>query len=474
MRMLLGWSVIEVQSGWTTVTLGELGVWGSGGTPSKSNPRYYGGDVSWAVIGDLNDQTLSSTTAFITREGLNNSSAKLVQPNTLLIAMYGSIGKLAVTAIECATNQAIAFCVPYEQATSTKYLYWALRHARPELMERGQGAGQQNISQTILKSFEIKLAPLSEQTRIVHALDGLLAQVDTLKARLDALPALIKRFRQSVLSVAYSGELTSIWRKEAKPYLNCLHEDFPESTAPYWEKKTVLAIAKNEKYSIGIGPFGSNLKVSDYKDRGHPLVFVREIRAGRFDDERTRYISNEKFVELAAHRAKPGDILVTKMGDPPGDTSIYPEHLPEAVITSDCIKLRIDAKQASRDFIYYQMKSEAFRAKVLEISAGVAQQKVSLANFKELELAIPPLEEQTEIVQRIRQLLAFADQLEARLADARQRVDALTQSILAKAFRGELVPQDPNDEPASVLLERIAAQRAADPKPKRGRKTAAH
>ena len=86
---------------------------------------------------------------------------------------------------------------------------------------------------------------------------------------------------------------------------------------------------------------------------------------------------------------------------------------------------------------------------------------------------MPPLIEQTEIVRRVEQLFAFADQLEAKVATAQARIDRLTQSILAKAFRGELVPQDPNDEPASVLLERIQAQRAAAPKAKRGRKATA-
>ncbi len=92
--------------------------------------------------------------------------------------------------------------------------------------------------------------------------------------------------------------------------------------------------------------------------------------------------------------------------------------------------------------------------------------------LKEIELPDPGIDEQTEIVRRVEQLFAFADQLEARVKAAQARIDRLTQSILAKAFRGELVPQDPNDEPASVLLERIKAQRAAVPKARRGRRAA--
>lgn len=103
---------------------------------------------------------------------------------------------------------------------------------------------------------------------------------------------------------------------------------------------------------------------------------------------------------------------------------------------------------------------------------GVAQKGINLADVRRLPVALPPYEEQTEIVRRVERLFAFADQLEARVEAAQARIDRLTQSILAKAFRGELVPQDPNDEPASVLLERIKAQRAAVPKARRGRRAA--
>jgi type I restriction enzyme S subunit len=103
---------------------------------------------------------------------------------------------------------------------------------------------------------------------------------------------------------------------------------------------------------------------------------------------------------------------------------------------------------------------------------GVAQKGINLADVRRLPIALPSRTAQREIVDRVEQLFTYADQLEAKVAAAKQRIDALTQSLLAKAFRGELVPQDPTDEPASALLERIRAQRAATPKPKRGRKAA--
>ena len=115
----------------------------------------------------------------------------------------------------------------------------------------------------------------------------------------------------------------------------------------------------------------------------------------------------------------------------------------------------------------------AFRARSEDTAVGTGVRHLRVGDVSNLLIPVPPTDEQNEIVRRVEQLFAFADNLEANVASAKNRIDHLTQSILAKAFRGELVPQDPNDEPASVLLERIKAQRAAAPKAKRSRKTSA-
>jgi type I restriction enzyme S subunit len=167
---------------WSDCTLADLGGWGSGGTPNKSHPEFYEGGIPWLVIGDLNDGLVSSAASTISDLGLANSSAKVVEPGAVLVAMYGSIGKLGLAGIRCATNQAIAHCVVNPVLVTPPYLMVALRSMRRELLARGQGGTQANISQTILKAWPIRLPPLAEQHCIVAKVDELMALCDELEA----------------------------------------------------------------------------------------------------------------------------------------------------------------------------------------------------------------------------------------------------------------------------------------------------
>jgi type I restriction enzyme S subunit len=313
------------------------------------------------------------------------------------------------------------------------------------LGEKSTGSLYPTVNNNIILNYTIPLPPLGEQKRIVEKLDAILPKVISAKARLEKMPTILKKFRQSVLAAACSGRLTEDWREG---------KDLPE-----WKEKTIDQIKHPDQYSIGIGPFGSNLKVCDYRESGHPLVFVREIRSQTFSGINKKYVDAEKFKELKAHYVQSGELLITKMGAPPGDVAIYPENCEVAVITSDCIKLKVNEKIAFKKFIYYQMMGQNFRNNVLSISGGVAQQKVNLKNFKLITLSLPPLEEQHEIVCRIEKLFALADSLESKYKKAMESIEKIEQAVLAKAFRGELVPGDPNDEPAEELLKRILAEK---------------
>ena len=186
---------------------------------------------------------------------------------------------------------------------------------------------------------------------------------------------------------------------------------------------------------------------------------ARKVSRSILDEHKDRYSINE------------GDFIYGKIGTI-GSATRVPSN-GEYTISANVILVKPISGKVDPTYHWLFWRSPL----AVEISAkdskATSQAAFGIKKMRKIQLTYPPLAEQTEIVRRVEQLFAFADQLEAKVASAKTRIDHLTQSILAKAFRGELVPQDPNDEPASVLLERIKAQRAASPKAKRSRKASA-
>lgn len=354
--------------------------------------------------------------------------------------------------------------------------------------------GQRRVPAHYLKAAELPVPPLAEQRRIVAKLDALTARTARARADLDRIPALAARYRQAILTRAFSGDLTAEWRShlaltavgetvtrirsqrsaDRKLARRCEVASEPDTELPAtWSWVSPDEVADNTAYSLGIGPFGSNLVQADYRDSGKRLIFVRDIRRARFDHEGARYVTPEKASSLYQHTVSGGEVLITKMGDPPGDTALYPQDGDLAVITADCVKLKPHPELATAEFLVFAIRGDVVKDQLAEVTAGVAQQKISLERFRKIALPIPPLDEQLEIVRRIESAFAEIDRLTAEAAAARRLLDRLDEAVLAEAFRGELVPQDPADEPASVLLERIRAERAAAPKSKRARRKAA-
>ncbi|MBC8878987.1 restriction endonuclease subunit S [Pseudomonas cerasi] len=444
----------ELPSGWARTTLGTVADWGAGGTPSRSEPNFYGGKIPWIKSGELNSRYIKTTEESITEEAIKSSSAKIFPAGSVAIAMYGAtIGKTAILGIDASTNQACAVGVPVEGLIGKGYLYRLLQNEKAAFIEKGKGGAQPNISQAVIKAHEIGLPPLAEQTRIAAKLDELLAQVDTLKARIDGIPALLKRFRQSVLAAAVSGRLTK----------NIEGSDLP----PEWLLVNFSTVVSDLRYGTAQkcdynGGETGVLRIPNIGDNG---IRLNDLKSSNFSPAEIRKLSLKK-----------GDILLIRSNgsvDLVGKSAVVGSREEGLLFAGYLIRVRPNAEKAIDKYINYWLKSPAVR-QVIEMTARSTSgvNNINSEEIKSLIFTMPPLSEQNEIVSRVEQLFALADQLEAKVASAQNCIDRLTQSILAKAFRGELAPQDPNDEPASMLLERIKAQRATAPKARRGRQAA--
>lgn len=192
----------EKKLGWSRIPLAKIGSWGSGGTPTSTRKDYYiNGTIPWAVIGDLNNDIMTSTEAKITEKALEESSSKLVPQGSILIAMYGaSIGKTAISGIECCTNQAIAHCIVDTNLVSREYFFIVAKSLKRHLIQEGKGAAQPNISQSVLKHLIIDLPPLPEQELIVEMVDSLMVLCDELDLSLRQSETLMEQFSRSVVS----------------------------------------------------------------------------------------------------------------------------------------------------------------------------------------------------------------------------------------------------------------------------------
>jgi len=190
-------------SHWEIKKMPKVVKWGSGGTPKKTVKEYYeNGTIPWLIIGDLNDGIITRSVSKITELGLQNSSAKMIPAGTLLVAMYGSIGKLGITDIECCTNQAIAFAEEM-YGVITKYMYYYMAMMKSELISKGKGGTQKNISQTVLNSLDVIVPPIPEQEHIVARIEELFSELDKGVETLQTVKQQLKVYRQAVLKEAF-------------------------------------------------------------------------------------------------------------------------------------------------------------------------------------------------------------------------------------------------------------------------------
>jgi len=403
---------------------------------------------------------------------------KIAEKNDILLSIRAPVGPTNLCPEKSCIGRGLASIRAFEEQ-SQKYLIHYFRYIEPWLSEQGTGSTFKAISGGFVRDIDVLVAPLNEQIRIADKLDSILAKVDRAQARLDKIPGILKRFRQSVLAAATSGELTKEWRdsniNESTVFseIQELKINWARENAQHNEANRVLKRATeydNKKPRINVELPSSwafesledcvlmivdcHNKTAPYVQSGIPLIRTSNIRDGKFIWEDLKFVDEETYA-FWSKRCPPeqGDIIFTREA-PMGEAAIIPPGQ-KVCLGQRTMLIRPIESHISASYLLLTIMDPGFkrRSDLLAVGTGVKHYRVG--DVSNLKIPIPSSSEQTEIVRRVHDLFALAEVVEKNYVDTIQRVNLLSKSVLAKAFRGELVTQDSNDEPASKLLERI-------------------
>lgn len=301
-----------------------------------------------------------------------------------------------------------------------------------------------NLNQRLLRSLPCAVPPLAEQQRIADKLDTLLTRIDACRDRLDRVGPLLQRFRQSVLTTAFNGALTETWRQT--------------HARPAWQAASLADLG------VVSGGLTKNAK-RDALPRRHRYLRVANVYLNRLELDDVAEIGATES-EFEKTRLESGDLLIVEGNgsiDQVGRVAMWRGELQDCCHQNHLIRWRA-GKGVLPEFVLYWLMSPAGRSALMErASSSSGLHTLSISKVSSIVVPCPSLDEQAEIVTQIDRLLRLATRLEARRTAADHQLQHVTPSALAKAFRGELVPQDPNDEPAEALLARIRSQREVAP-----------
>ena len=413
----------EVPEGWIWTTLGNIGVWQAGGTPSRSNKSYYGGRIPWLKTGDLNDGMITNIPESITEEAVANSSAKINPAGSVLIAMYGAtIGKLGILSFPATTNQACCACIEYCAITQHYLFYFLLSH-RDMFIAKGGGGAQPNISKEIIVNTAIPLPPLAEQERIVTEIESWFALIDEIEQGKADLQTTIKQTKSKILDLAIHGKLVPQDPNDepAIELLKRINPDFTPCDNGHSRKlPQSWCICRLKDLCIFLSR-GKSPKYSE-TDKTFP-VFAQKcnLKDGGISLEQAKFLDPSTICKWSEeYKLKTGDVLVNSTGTGTvGRTRLFHEKClgkyPFVVPDSHVSVIRV-AKGITPQYLYAYISSNIIQQYIEDNLAGSTNQKeLYIGVLEQMEIFIPPFPEQQRIVQKIEVLFSSLDEIQKAL-----------------------------------------------------------
>ncbi|MCX9559288.1 restriction endonuclease subunit S [Vibrio cholerae] len=418
----------QVPGHWNAVSLKWISQRYAGGTPDKSNDAYWDeGEIPWLNSGSVNDGYITEPSAYITREGFANSSAKWIPENALVMALAGqgkTKGMVAQLGIRATCNQSMAAIIPKEKFTP-RFLYWWLVSNYQNIRNMAGGEQRDGLNLDMLGSIPCPLLPLPEQTAIADFLDRETGRIDTLLTKKRRLIELLKEKRTALISRIVTRGLP-----EAETGLEP-HTRFKNSGIEWlgqvpegWDVKKVWIERVSRNIELQDGNHGEqHPKAEDYVGEGIPFVMANHIDNGKIDFNKCNYIEKEQADSLRIGFSNEGDVLLTHKGTIGRVGIVQKSHFPYVMLTPQVTYYRC-LREIQNRFLFWLMQSKFWQDQ-LKLLAGLGSTRayIGLLDQKTLSFLIPPEKEQFAIA-------AYLDRETSKLDRLVEKVDAVIARLL--------------------------------------------
>lgn len=441
-----------------------------GGTPKNaSDPANFDPNgTPWLTPADLSGyarSTIGTGRRSLSQLGLRNSASRTLPAGTVLVSSRAPVGYCAVAANEVCTNQGFRSLLCDDSVDPFFIRYYVL-YSRAYLEDNASGTTFKELSGSALGGLIFPIPTIDSQRRIVARIDELFGELDDGETALALARNELETYRKALLKAAVTGELTADWRAANPPdyaggdplgrriladnatstrsrtarkpeSVGVVENSWP-SLPSGWCYASLESLLADEPNALTDGPFGSKLKSEHYRDAGPRVVRLQNIgKLGQFVDARA-HISAEHFDSLAKHHVEAGDLVVAILGETAPRAALIPESFGLGLVKADCFKIRLD-ERIGKHFVWAWLNSSIVQGRLASAIKGVGRPRIGMQNIRTLPVPVPPPEERDELETTLAWALASQAEQLAAVTEFAENAQILRQSILAAAFRGDLV-----------------------------------
>lgn len=431
----------DLPTGWEWAKISDISDVIRGASPRpKGDPRYFGGRIPWIMISDISKETgkfISKTRDFVTEDGSKKS--RFLKKGSLILSNSGTVCVPKILAVDGCIHDGFVTFPELPSNMDILYAYFWFEYIRHRIVnENRQGITQVNLNTSIVKNIQIPIPPLNEQKRIIFKIEELFSKLDFFKSSVQKTQILVKQYRRLLLNSLLEREI--IKNKTDNREINeCQSRPLGE---------LIIKIIDHR----GITPKKLG---SDWVNEGIPVISARNIKNYKLTRrEEIRFITKDVSKKWMPEDIQQGDLLMTSEGATLGELALLKENT-KFCLGQRLFGIRTNDEILDSTFLYYYLISPKGQQEIFSRATGTTVSGLRQTELMKLSILLPSIEQQKKIVIEIEKMLSWISNIENTLGVLSSYYSYVRKAILKTAFEGKLVPQDPNDEPASILLEKI-------------------